>query len=291
MKITTDNQREAVKFARLITGNARSTACWQVFDDGKRDGHRARVYDGSLYEIGADLVAANKDGCGVFLTINETDGAGRKGSNIVRVRALWVDCDKVDPSSWHLPPSLVVRSVHGPHAYWLVDDCHLDSFTAAQKRLIALYGSDPVIHNRDRVMRVPGFWHCKAEPAMVFIEEAHGFRYTTAQVLAGVPDLVAPKPVPRTFTAAPKSQGHWRNMDALQAFEMAGLYGRSLGGGKHAVCCPWVNEHSQADPTGTLGDTVVWEGDSTRAAVFHCSHSHCQGRYMVHALREIGSWE
>lgn len=289
---TREERAEAARFVATFAGHWYAPQFWQVFDDQKAKNVYPRNMVGSLRAIGWDLVRVNMAGGGVFLTINETDGERRKGENIRKIRALWVDCDKVDPSSWHLPPSMVVRSVHGPHVYWLVDDCPVDDFTDCQKRLIALYGSDPVIHDRNRVMRVPGFWHNKADPVMVWIEQCSGARYTTAQVLAGVPELQQePKPVTRMRREDYKlPAGHWRTIDALHAFEMAGLYGRPLGGGKHAVCCPWVNEHSQADPTGMTGDTVIFEGDSTRAAVFYCAHSHCQGRYMSHALREIGSW-
>ena len=290
--ITREQRWQAVRFVRALTGDGGAAMSWQVFDDTKRNPRAAQVYHGSIHEHGAALIKNNADKCGVFVTIGETDGNGRKSSNIVRVRALFVDCDTVRPTTWHLPPSIIVESAAGPHAYWLVDDCPLDAFAEAQKRLALAYNSDPVVHDLSRVMRVPGFLHCKAEPRLVELAAVPSHHYTTAQVLDGVPHL--PVEARRTFTPAQGQarEGYgplWRRVNALQAFVDAGLYGRPLGDGKHAVLCPWVDEHSQRDYSGRLGDTVLWEKGTSGVGVFRCSHAHCSGRYLSHALTAIGA--
>lgn len=282
---TRSEQRDALKFAQTICGDIRTPQTWQTFADKKDGTTPPTVLHGSLYDVGPRLVRLNCDGAGVFLTVNQTDLRGRKRENIQRVRALFIDCDGTEPTAWHLPPSMVVRSAHGPHAYWVVSDCELRWFPTLQKRLAAFYGSDPVVHNLDRVMRVPGFAHNKGAPFRVWVERVTESVYTSKQVLAGVPRLApAAKPAPMRL---PTGAAHWRTADPVQLFSQAGMYLRPLGGGKHAVVCPWAGQHSTCGGEYDTGTVLFTSG---REPAFRCAHSHCQGRYLAHAVAEIGGW-
>ena len=74
--------------------------------------------------------------------------------------------------------------------------------------------------------------------------------------------------------------GDYRTLDVVSWVQAHGHYRRDLGAGKHAVSCPWINEHTTASVNGT--DTVVWESDGGWPT-FHCSHAHCEGR----TLRDV----
>ena len=286
-----NHKRQAAAYVRTLTGDAQTPMTWQVFDDaGQPEGWLlARILNGSLRECGPSLVGLQAMRRGVFATVAQTDLRGRKTENVTRVRALFTDTDGPTPAAWHLPPSMVVQSAHGPHAYWLVSDCELAEFREAQQRLARHYGSDPKVCDLPRVLRVPGFLHQKGEPFRVNLQEAPAHRYSTAQVLEGIAPL---PPAPRREYARDPSApvARWREIDPVQAFADAGLYGRQIEPGKHAVLCPWANEHSKAAVHGKAGDTVLWERGSQGRPVFRCSHAHCQDRYLAHALREIGSW-
>lgn len=284
------DRRDALRYTETLCGSDDAVCTWQIFDDTGKDWRKARHWSAPLRKVGKRLIAANLDGCGVFCTVAETDGQGRRARNIRRIRALFVDFDGVTPKSAHLRPSMIIQSAAGQHWYWVTTDCRLDDFAGAQKRLAAYYGSDPVVHDLPRVMRVPGFWHCKRAPVMVRLVDAPGHRYTAAQVLDGLPPLPEPaRPPQRPFAPLPGQRlAGWRNIDAVQAFADAGYYGRPMGDGKHAVLCPWVSEHTRPDVTGLAADTVLWETGTQGRAVFRCSHAHCQGRYLVHALAAIG---
>lgn len=131
----------------------------------------------------APLARLNAEGWGVFAVINRcastvearcAEGKGARDEDITGVRAVFVDLDEAAPAENRrkleaspLPPSLVVCSSPGKlHAYWLVADCPVSEFSGVQKALAERFGSDPSICNPSRIMRVPGFWHTKAEPVL-----------------------------------------------------------------------------------------------------------------------------
>lgn len=293
-------REQTAQYVHLLTRQQDSAVTWQIFDDGPdKDFRKARVLHGKLADVAHELQTANADGCGIFCTVSETDGKGRKRENVRGVRALFVDCDTVRPDAWHLPPSIVVESAAGPHAYWSVLDCDREQFATMQKRLAAFYRSDPKVCDLPRVMRVPGFWHCKREPVRVELAESVGHVYLLQEIMDAIPELVAPplSPYVRSLQPSEREQmlpserrklAKWRDIDPLQAFQQAGMYGRHIRDDKHAVVCPWIHEHTSRDYTGQSGDTVLWT-QGTNGPVFHCAHAHCDGRYLVHALSEIGA--
>ena len=139
---------------------------FQIIDDNKaRRNSRAQVLHGSLDKLAHQLQRLNEGGNGVFVTVNRTDGEGRKAENITAVRALFIDLDDrpATPAieaatDAGLPPSIVTQSSHeGFHLYWLVTDCPLDRFTGLQKALSEKFGGDPAVADIPRVMRLPGF--------------------------------------------------------------------------------------------------------------------------------------
>lgn len=87
----------------------------------------------------------------------------------------------------------------------------------------------------------------------------------------------------RPATRRVAGQGDYRTLDAAAWFATHGAYRRSLGGGKHAVVCPWSHEHSSASgPLST--STVIWDATADQWPTFHCSHAHCAGRSLGNVL-------
>jgi hypothetical protein len=182
-----------VSYARLAPNRAEADAfldyldpigafAFQLFDDDKarHDKGRARVLIGRLDEHFAALTAANRDRCGVYVTINETDGKGRTIANIVRVRKHFIEVD----GTMTLDEIQFTADQYGLgqigwanesspgkfHVYWNVaDDVQRDltGFTRRQKQLAKLFNSDPSCTDLPRVLRIPGFYHQKAKPFMV----------------------------------------------------------------------------------------------------------------------------
>lgn len=158
---------------------------FQTFDDStpKRPG-LAQVMHGTLEELAPRLAELNRHGAGIFWMVNLGDGGGRKAKNVTGVRAMFLDLDgaPLEPVlAAGVAPHAVIETSPGKwHAYWLVGGCRLDQFKAAQQALATKIGGDTSVCDLPRVLRVPGFLHCKGEPFVTRIvslepTQAYGF--------------------------------------------------------------------------------------------------------------------
>jgi hypothetical protein len=186
---------EARRFVAALAGEGARVA-WQTFDDDKarKDPQLAwRLPCCPLSTVEGELVKRNGRGAGVYLTVNDTGGSARvHDTPVVGLRALFVDCDGTAdlPQAWPLAPSIVVqRDATHWHAYWLlVPGEAVERFTMAQTALAGHWRTDWAIGDLPRVMRVPGFLHCKAAPVPVALRVVEpSRRYTIDQVLAAHP--------------------------------------------------------------------------------------------------------
>lgn len=177
-EVTDPDYAEAERFLKLLDPIATSWT-FQTFDDDKKrkDGSLVSVLHGSLEERRDELAELNQRGAGVFVTVNKTDGNGRKKENIVGVRAIWQEADRPDVPQLPLTPHIVVESSPGKyHRYVRVEGAPIDEFAAVEQRLVDDYGSDPGAMGINRVLRLPGFLHQKnpQSPHQVRIVEASG---------------------------------------------------------------------------------------------------------------------
>jgi hypothetical protein len=229
----TPNRADAEAFLSALDPDAKWWT-FQTFDDdkdreaqneakAKAEGKKyrdplTRVWHRSLESLWDTLAAFNQRGAGIYITVNETNGDGRAASDIVRVRAVFVDIDDLRPlPTFHLKPHGVVESSAGKwHLYWRVKACTVEQYRSLQARLIRHYGSDPKIKDPSRVMRLPGFVHRKVDsekgltgrPFLTRLLEAHDHDpYTVEQVEVGLP-VVEEKVEPSPAAPAPgKSNG------------------------------------------------------------------------------------
>lgn len=171
---------EASAFIERLAGSVDAPMTFQTFYDRKdrKRAELARVHHGTLDEYAEHLIALQQEGAGVFVMVNEGDGIIRPGrktcrtnDNVTQVRALFVDLDgaPLEPViNAAIPPSHIVSSSPNRyHAYWKAVDCKLDEFRHAQMLLATHFGGDTSVKDLARVMRLPGFFHLKAEPYQV----------------------------------------------------------------------------------------------------------------------------
>ncbi len=151
---------------------------FQTFADDKKHKNQslARVMHGSVEQHFDELVHLQSQGAGVFVMVNHGDGVIHPGSktcrtagNVMAVRSFFADLDgaPLAPVRAKLQPDIVVESSPDRwHCYWLTNDCPLDEFKSVQQRIAQQFGSDPKVCDLPRVMRLPGFYHQKAETFM-----------------------------------------------------------------------------------------------------------------------------
>jgi hypothetical protein len=156
---------------------------------------------------------------------------------------------------------------------------------------------DATVRNPARIWRLYGTVNRKGQPTQ---ERPHRraeitlpagpWQVVSADVLKRtVSDLepaVVPKRTPAPGPRAAHGRGDYSTLDVVAWFRAHAAYRRELDGGKHAVDCPWGDEHTTTSTTGT--DTVVWETGDAGWPTFHCSHAHCDGRGLLDVIRLWG---
>lgn len=170
----TPDRGEAERFLTLLDEEAEGF-CFRCFDDNedRKDPNLSAKLVGSLDECWPRLLDMQARGCGVYVVVN---AGGQKTESITRVRAVFADFDGVPlPERFDLEPHAIVQSSPGKwHAYWLVEGLPLEAFKDIQRNIAARYGSDPVINDLPRVMRLPGFLHQKHAPYLSHLVHESG---------------------------------------------------------------------------------------------------------------------
>jgi hypothetical protein len=171
---------DTIRLIELVGGHANAVMDYRVFPESKtakekmgaafRSGDRLprMKYRGTLTEYASCLQQRNRQGCGVFYCLNTSDGKGVKNANITAVRTLPLDLDNSKPPAvWagDLRPHCLLETSPGRWQALFMIEPTTDFDKAAQtvRRLALLYGGDPSVADRARVMRLPGFIHRKAK--------------------------------------------------------------------------------------------------------------------------------
>lgn len=151
---------------------------------------------------------------------------------------------------------------------------------------------DQATHNAARIWKLYGTWARKGDSIpsrphrLARILQEPSDEVADTKLLRDLFPLKSPErlisapPVASNGKAAPKSsvpRGDYATLDIVRWFQSHGAYGKPLSGGKHAVDCPWIQEHSQINDA-SHSDTAIWEAEAGGWPRFHCRHSHCDGR-------------
>lgn len=160
---------------------------------------KRRVYEG-MYTI-SELEGINADEYSIYYLPNgpETYSGGTvDGSQITRFDWCFVDmdlkdqkwvsksefCDKL--STFLPPPSRIVDSGNGIHAYWRLSDLDGMSYLRLQRRLCRSLVTDEAVAKIYQLMRLPGFVNVKRkdEFSLCSVIEDHPERVYTAEELS-----------------------------------------------------------------------------------------------------------
>lgn len=189
---------------------------FQTFDDveGRKASGLVRQFHGTLAQHAPVLTDLNERGAGVYVTVNGTNGTGRKAVDVRQVRAWFLDIDRPELPEFQLLPSVIVSRNDGKrhHAYWIARDGTLAEFTPIQKLLITKHQGDPVVHDLPRVMRIPGFLHNKdpKNPLVYEVQHLSDRTFTEFEMRDWLDDdnsgVVESKPTPPTDDAGRGTQ-------------------------------------------------------------------------------------
>ncbi len=226
------NLRAALKFCRLIDPKTTLFDFRSIGPEYEPKPHKSfrhRQWDITSELKQQWLKGANREGRGIYMTINETDGHGVDADSIVRVRAVYADLDDGLPKSWPLEPSFVVNSSPGKYqAYWLLsDELTREQFANVMRGIGQRWGSANEAKDICRVLRVPGFWHQKNKDKPYRVR-FHGevseepARYTAAK-LGRVFAVKAEKPKAQRKRLLP-SNDNWTSDDVRSLLEVIPAY-------------------------------------------------------------------
>ena len=184
--------------------NADEKVCLRVFEDRDEDifpGAKYAIECGKFSTIEDTLRTHNAMNRGVFFTVNF---GGHNDADITRINAQFVEMDhasfeeqqkRID--AFPLPPSMIIKTRKSLHTYWFVRDGDVSLFRNIQKQLVKHFDGDPMCVNESRVMRLPGFYHCKQDPVMVECILFHPERRYTQKQISELMPPVEDTPVER----------------------------------------------------------------------------------------------
>ena len=164
------------------------TICLRIFDDRKTGTFKGAKLETTLSGIPALMDTLHKHNAqnrGIYFVVNS---GGHEDGEIARINAQFMECDELSMEeqlkqieAFPLEPSLIVKTRKSLHTYWLIKGGDVAAFRRVQKRLAAHFHGDRTCVNESRVLRLPGFYHCKEEPVMVeCIHFRPELRYTQA---------------------------------------------------------------------------------------------------------------
>ena len=122
-----------------------------------------------------ELQKLNADKCGIFIAVNggnsdkETKALNKCRAQFMEIDTLPLEEQLQKIQQFALEPSIIVRTRKSLHTYWLLKDGSIKNFRKVQLQLCAYFHSDTALQNESRVMRLPGFDHCKQEPVQVVV--------------------------------------------------------------------------------------------------------------------------
>ena len=146
----------------------------RIFSDKKGTGFKGKNLSFNMKDFQSKskvLMAHNEANRGIFFVVNSGGNSDRK---INKINAQFFECDTLsleeqleNISKFPLEPSIIVQTKKSLHVYFLIKNGKGEKFRDIQKKLAKHFNGDGSCINESRVMRVPGFYHCKEDPVRV----------------------------------------------------------------------------------------------------------------------------
>jgi hypothetical protein len=199
------------------------------------------------------------------------------------VQTLWLDEDEgTYPDIGPKPTVIIHSSAKRRQLHWaLSKPIPARHAVLLNKRIAAWAGGDTGKAGLASVLRPPETFNYKRYPAVDVVSGSiTGVSPWDPEV---VDQAIPPLPKKSKKTQRPYNGpagaginlSHWLDDQGIEILGDA----PDDKGCKFAIVCPWSDEHSSDDTSGTyVGQYPAEDGSPTGPMWFHCNHAHCEGR-------------
>lgn len=241
-------------------------------------------YPTEVTRAAAYLVAESKRKRDAYFGVHlfRKSGNRRAANAAPTVRSLWLDEDEgCYPAHGPEPTAVVFSSDDRRHLYWnLSRPVAIEWAVGINRRIAAWADGDTGKAAAASVLRPPGTLNFKRSPKVDPVRvQFTGLESWDPEVMdQAIPELPEP---PRPVRTESYDGPELELATFIDGVEVIGSVPDGLGQ-KLAIVCPWVQEHTGGDRTGTFVGQY-----ETGPLWFCCHHQHCQGRTWRDFKREI----
>lgn len=172
---------------------------WYRLFDKKDD---PRVQEGANVISRDEATTWNKNGYGIFWSLNQFNSPTRTIQNLKSISAWAIDMDEGTKEEMAerirsgLPPTMIVETKRGFQVYFKAKDPKVQHWNSiVLDRLVPFYSADRRARDMARILRVPGYFHMKDPSSPFLIEKVwnRNIDYTEADIAKFYPDQSAPE--------------------------------------------------------------------------------------------------
>jgi hypothetical protein len=259
-----------------------------------------RKNEGTIYIAARDVGRYNKDGYGIFRSVQSFKTDIRKKENLDAIVSFAVDLDDDTKLNQFeriikigVEPSRIVETKNGFHVYFDLKEKFIIDASGKENiytkfldnYMLPLYNACDGSKDVSRILRVPGYYHCKNLDNKFMVKLVHksSVLYTSSKIFNIFTDkfeefkkefvLFRPDQI-KSYQTFPK------NSVNKSAREIAFALGaKKTSGNSFLVSCPC---HDDKDPSFH----ITQKGDKT---LFHCFGG-CSQESVLSALKERNLW-
>lgn len=138
----------------------------------------------------------NKKNWGIFWTVNSFTQPVRKKEFVKEIVYWAIDIDKgtkkemLEKIRKHILPTMVVETKRGYQVYWEAKDAKIENWNKiVWDRLLFYFGADNNAKDVTRLLRYPGFYHCKdpSDKFLIKVVWENNSKYTEDEMLLAFP--------------------------------------------------------------------------------------------------------
>lgn len=195
-------------FRADVYPNFRDCACQTFNDQNKNEKSQSRILPMTKENLEKCVKLQELLPYWIYFSVNPMQKGKRNADSVTRIQTWICDIDTGTKEEQQkliedapLIPSFVVESAHGFHIYYLAtEDLTKEQYEKGNLGLMQYYHGDiKVCKDIARVLRIPGYYHCKGEKQLVRLRDDLfcGQKYTYDQMLLEFPYVEEKKETPK----------------------------------------------------------------------------------------------